>query len=149
LNDWSDFALKLLKAGRWRAASADDYYLQWAQKQGDTPFAYTMPSAKTPRAPIAIVLAPRFFTDADLNAQAAIMIHEMGHWRAYNARGRSDEYDGYKTEFDAHRRLGLTDADGLTYFAMLDGVCQYVVPRDSSYAKDPEIAAYLKESAGQ
>jgi hypothetical protein len=30
---------------------------------------------------------------------------------------------------------------------MLDGVDQYVVPIDKSYAKNPEVAEYIKESS--
>jgi hypothetical protein len=131
--------------GKWRAASSTDQYLAESEKSGDTPFAYTLPDSAHPHRPVAIVLAPRFFTDADPVAQAALMIHEMGHWAAFVKTGKSTEYDGYKTEFDNHRKIGLTSQDSLTYFMMLDGVVENVVPRDKSYAKDPEIVAYNKQ----
>ena len=77
------------------------------------------------------------------------MIHEMGHVRAYLKTGRSEEYDGYKREYDTHARLGLTERDGLTYFALLDGVTEYVLPRAPAYKSRPDIKAYLAQSGGR
>ena len=138
-------ATQIDNAGKWRAALPDDQYLAASQSSGDTPYAYTLPDSAHPHQPIAVVLAPRFFGEADQRAEAALMIHEMGHWMAFVKTGQSTEYDGYKTEFDNHKKIGLTSDDGLTYFSMLDGVEQNVVPRDKSYAKQPEIIAYNKE----
>ena len=145
LTKFSALASRLDRNGKWRAATASDPYLAESENAGDTPFAYTLPDEAHPHVPIAIILAPRFFTDADPVAQAALMIHEMGHWQAFVKNGSSTEYDGYKTEFDNHKAIGLSEQDGLTYFAMLDGVEQNVVPRDESYAKLPEIVAYNRE----
>jgi hypothetical protein len=139
---FAGLARQIDRAGEWRAALPNDQYLAASEKSGDTPFAYTLPDPSHPYQPIAIVLAPRFFTDADERAQAALMVHEMGHWLAFLKKGKSTEYDGYKTEFDNHKALGLTSDDGLTYYAMLDGVEQNVVPIDKSYAKQSEIVAY-------
>ena len=114
-----------------------------AERAGDTPFAYTLAHGTTISA---VVLAPRFFTDTTPTARAALMIPDMGHVRAYLSAGRSEEYDGYKREYDAHARLGLTERDGLTYFALLDGVTQYVLPRAPAYKNRPDIRAYLAQS---
>jgi hypothetical protein len=147
LKNYADLGGKLNTQGQWLLAAPDDPYIAGAEKNGDTPFAYTLPDSLHPKQPVAIVLAPRFFTDADPTAQAALMIHEMGHWMAFQRQGSSTEYDGYKAEFDAHKQLGLTQTDGLVYTFMLDGVAENVVPIDKSYAKKPEVAAYIKESA--
>jgi hypothetical protein len=140
LGDQADLAVKLLAKGIWRLASPDDRYMADAERQGDTPFAYTLSAGHQPSA---IVLAPRFFTETDgPTDRAALMVHEMGHYQAYVATGRSTEYDGYKAEYDANAKLGLTG--GLIYFAMLDGVSEYVVPIDPSYAKKKDVADYMK-----
>lgn len=136
-------AAQLERQGLWRAASPSDRYLKGAEQAGDTPFAYTLSSG---RHPSAIVLAPRFFTDTTPAARTALMIHEMGHYRAYVQTGRSDEFDGYKAEYDAHKKLGLGETDGLTYFSMLDGVVEYVVPRLPVYKTYPDVAAYITQS---
>jgi hypothetical protein len=133
---------RLLKQGIWRAASPTDVYINQAEKAGDTPFAYTLSPGKKP---IAIVLAGRFFTDATPLGQAALMIHELGHYQAYVLVGRSDEYDGYKPEYDLHTQLGLTEKDGLVYFSMLDGVVEYVVPRAPNYATKPDVKQFMTE----
>ena len=133
-------ASTLLRDGIWRAASTDDPYIGGAEKSGDTPFAYTLsPGHK----PIAIVFAARFFNSTTQLARAAVMIHEIGHYKAYVKTGRSDEYDGYKEEYDNYRKLGLSEKDGLVYFAMLDGTAQYVVPRVRSYASHPDLAQFM------
>ena len=146
LASWADQATTLEKAGKWKAAKPDDPYLAASEKAGDTPFAYTLPDDKHPHVPIEVVLAPRFFTDADTTAEAALMIHEMGHWRAFVANGSSTEYDGYKTEYDTHKQLGFGEDDGLAYWAMLDGVEQYVVPRAPAYKNYPDVKAYIAQS---
>jgi hypothetical protein len=146
LKNYADLGDNLNSHGQWMLAASNDPYIAGSEKNGDTPFAYTLPDDKNPKQPIAIVLAPRFFTDADPTAQAALMVHEMGHWMAFQRQGSSTEYDGYKAEFDAHKQLGLTESDGLVYTFMLDGVVENVVPIDKSYAKKPEVAAYIKES---
>jgi hypothetical protein len=69
----------------------------------------------------------------------------MGHWKAFVKTGKSTEYDGYKTEFDNRKKIGLSERDGLTYFMMLDGVEQNVVPIDKKYAKYPEIVSYNRQ----
>jgi hypothetical protein len=146
LSTWADQATTLAKAGKWKAAKTNDPYLTASEKAGDTPFAYTLPDDKHPHSPIEIVLAPRFFTDADTTAEAALMIHEMGHWRAFVKNGSSTEYDGYKVEYDTHDQLGLGESDGLAYWAMLDGVEQYVVPRAPAYKNYPDEKAYIEQS---
>lgn len=143
LKDDEKLATSLLKTGIWRAATPDDLYMKGAEAQGDTPFAYTLSDG---RHPSAIVLASRFFTDTTDTGRAAIMIHEMGHYRAYEAHGQSTEYDGYKAEYDKSKQLGLSEKDGLVYFGMLDGVVEYVVPIDKSYAKQANVKAYMDQS---
>ena len=138
-------AVQIERRGQWRAATADDPYLKQAEQGGDTPFAYTLADGHHPTA---IVLAPRFFSDTTPTARAALMIHEMAHYQAYVKSGRSDEFDGYKAEYDAHDTLGLGEGDGLTYFAMLDGVVEYVVPRDPSYKKRPDVKGYMESNNG-
>lgn len=145
LGTWADQAATLNKAGQWKAAKPDDPYLAASEKAGDTPFAYTLPDDKHPHSPIEIVLAPRFFTDADPTAEAALMIHEMGHWRAFVKNGSSTEYDGYKTEYDTHKQLGFGEDDGLAYWAMLDGVVQYVVPKAPAYKNYPDVKSYIEQ----
>jgi hypothetical protein len=147
LTSYAKLGNELDSQGKWMFASPNDPYIAQSQKSGDTPFAYTLPDSAHPKQPVAIVLAPRFFTDADPTAQAALMVHELGHWMAFQRKGSSTEYDGYKTEFDTHKQLGLTEADNPIYIYMLDGVSEYVVPVDKSYAKQPEVAAYIKESS--
>jgi hypothetical protein len=144
LTSQAALAAQLDKRGIWQAATPSDPYLKMAEKAGDTPFAYTLSSGHHPSA---IVLAPRFFTETTPTARAALMIHEMGHYSAYVKTGSSTEYDGYKAEYNTHKQLGLTDADGLTYFAMLDGVVEYVVPRLPVYKTYPDVEAYIKESS--
>ena len=136
-------ALQLLLSGIWRAATPEDGYLATSERQGNTPYAYTLSSGKHPSA---IVLAPRFFTETSPTARAALLIHEMGHYQAYVRTGHSDEYDGYKPEYDTHIRLGLGETDSLPYFSMLDGVVEYVVPRDKSYKTKAEVQAYITQS---
>ncbi len=147
LSSQAKMASVLLAQGKWLAASSTDRYMAQAEKSGDTPFAYTLPDDAHPKRPIAIVLASRFFDQADSTARAALMIHEMGHWLAFEHTGKSTEYDGYKAEYDTHRQLGLTDQDGLTYFAMLDGVVENVVPIDKSYKQKPDVKQF--EEQGQ
>jgi hypothetical protein len=147
LKTYADLGDNLLAQNQWQAALPNDPFIAQAEKGGDTPFAYTLPDNSHPKQPIAIILAGRFFIDADPTAQAALMVHELGHWMAFQRQGSSTEYDGYKAEFDSHKALGLTSADGLVYTFMLDGVDQYVVPIDKSYAKNPEVAEYIKESS--
>jgi hypothetical protein len=136
---------RLLDAGRIRGAAPNDQWLAGSEKAGSTPFAYTLPNAQAPKHPIAIILAPRFFEATD-HARAATLIHEMGHWKAFEAHGASTEYDGYKIEYDNAAKIGLSEKDGLTYFSMLDGVVEYVVPRDPRYAGKPDVKAYIEES---
>lgn len=145
LPDLAKLASRLMAAGEIRAALPDDQWLAGAEKAGDTPYAYTLPNPSAPKSPIAIVLAPRFF-DATPKAQTSLLIHEMGHWRAFVATGASTEFDGYKLEYDTYRKVGLSESDGLTYFAMLDGVVQYVVPKLPSYGKQADIKAYEASS---
>ena len=143
LSALSTLAAALLSSGKIFAAAKDDPWFASAESSGDTPYAYTMPDSSHPRQPTAIVLAPRYFA-ATPRAQAALLIHELGHWQAFRARGSSTEFDGYKLEYDTASRIGLTERDGLTYFAMLDGVVQYVVPRAPAYAKRADVAEYIK-----
>ncbi|MGO8674212.1 MAG: hypothetical protein ACLQVD_22970 [Capsulimonadaceae bacterium] len=136
-------ASNLLQRGIWKAARPDDPFLSASEKSGDTPYAYTLPHDKSPTA---IVLGPRFFVEATPIGQAALMLHEMGHYRAFVRTGMSTETDGYKAEFDTHGRIGLTERDGLVYFSMLDGVVQYVVPEFPVYKQNPEVKAYMAMS---
>jgi len=122
-----------------KAATADDVYLKGSEKEGNTPYAYTLSDGKQPSA---IVLAPRFFTEATDTGRVALLIHEFGHYRAYVATGKSDEVDGYKVEYDEHKQLGLTESDGLVYFSMLDGVVEYVVPKYPKYKDYADVKAY-------
>ncbi len=145
LTDDATFGDTLFAQGRWRAASSTDAYLAGAERAGDTPYAYTLADGKTV---LAVVLAPRFFTDITPTARAAVMIHEMGHCRAYQATGHSTEYDGYKREYDTHRQLGLTEQDSLVYWSMLDGVAEYVVPRTPAYKNYSDVKAYLAQPGG-
>lgn len=142
LSDDERLASTLLKSGIWKPAAQDDVYIKGAESQGDTPFAYTISDGHHPSA---IVVAARFFSDTTDTGRAAIMIHEMGHYRAYVAHGQSTEYDGYKAEYDKSKKLGLTERDGLVYFGMLDGVEEYVVPIDKSYTKYPDVKAYINQ----
>src|SRR5581483_7356164 len=73
LSSWADQADTLLKKGRWKAALGNDPYIAGAEKAGDTPYAYTLPDDKHPHSPVEIVLAARFFSDADPTAKAALM----------------------------------------------------------------------------
>ena len=143
LNADAALAATLLRQAKWQAAAPDDFYLTQAERGGDTPYAYTLADGKTI---IGVFLAPRFFTEVTPPARAALMIHELGHVRAYLQTGRSDEFDGYKHEYDANAKLGLTERDGLPYFAMLDGVTQYVLPRAPEYRNRADIRAYLAQS---
>jgi hypothetical protein len=136
-------ATQIERIGLWHAASPTDGYLKRAEQAGDTPFAYTLSSGHHPSA---IVLAPRFFTETTPTARAALMIHEMGHYRAYVQTGHSDEYDGYKAEYDTHTKLGLGESDGLTYFSMLDGVVENVAPRLPVYKTYPDVQGYIQQS---
>lgn len=137
--------VQIERRGQWRAATPDDPYLKQAEQSGDTPFAYTLADGHHPTA---IVLAPRFFADTTPTARAALMIHELAHYRAYVKSGRSDEFDGYKAEYDTHDTLGLGEGDGLTYFALLDGVVEYVAPRLPAYKKRPDIKGYMESNNG-
>jgi hypothetical protein len=140
-------ATQLLQQGIWRAASPKDAYIRMAEDGGDTPFAYTLSGGHHPEA---IVLAARFFDQSTTDTgRAALMIHEMGHYRAYVMNGKSTEYDGYKAEYDKSKRLGLSDKDGMVYFGMLDGVAEYVVPFDSSYGKKPDVKNYMDQPANE
>lgn len=136
----ADLAAQIDKKGIWRAASPDDPYMKQSEADHNTPFAYTL---STSHQPSAIVLAARFFTETTPTARPALMIHEMGHYEAYVKTGHSDEFDGYKAEYDTHRLLGLTEADGLTYFAMLDGVVEYVAPRLPVYKTYADVKEYM------
>jgi hypothetical protein len=136
-------ATQIERIGLWHAASPTDGYLKRAEQAGDTPFAYTLSSGHHPSA---IVLAPRFFTETTPTARAALMIHEMGHYRAYVQTGHSDEYDGYKAEYDTHTKLGMGESDGLTYFSMLDGVVENVAPRLPVYKTYPDVQGYIQQS---
>jgi hypothetical protein len=140
LTSQANHAAALIKLGMWRQATPKDIYITAAEREGDTPYAYTLsPGHK----PIAIVLASRFFIEATPTGRAAVMIHEMAHYQAYVATGHSDEYDGYKAEYDTHTKLGLTEQDGLVYFAMLDGTAEYVVPRVPSYKANADLKQFL------
>ena len=143
LPDDDALATTLLRQGKWHPGLPIDPYLTQAEQSGDTPYAYTLADGKKI---IAVVLAPRFFTETTAPARAALMAHELGHVRAYLQTGHSDEYDGYKHEYDTHARLGLTERDGLPYFAMLDGVVEYVLPRAPAYKNRPDMKAFLSES---
>lgn len=134
---------QLLAKGIWKAARPDDPYMKASEKSGDTPYAYTLSDGKHPSA---IVLASRFFTEATPTGRAAVMVHELGHYRAYVATGKSDETDGYKAEYDKHAKLGLTQDDGLVYFSMLDGVQEYVVPKYPAYKNYPDVKQYMTQS---
>ena len=145
LTDQAALGRQIAARQLWRAATPADPYLKRAEQEGDTPFAYTLSSG---RHPSAIVLAPRFFTDTSPTARAALMIHEMAHYRAYVQTGRSEEFDGYRAEYDTHKQLGLSETDGLTYFAMLDGVVEYVVPRLPAYKTRPDVQWYMSQNSG-
>jgi len=144
LKHFATLAEQLENSGIWMRALPDDRYLRGAEQNGDTPYAYTLSSGKHPSG---IVFAPRFFTESLSDAsRASLMIHEMGHYEAYVATGKSDEYDGYKTQYDASTKLKLTETEGITYFMMLDGVEQYVVPRDATYALKPNVKEYIEQN---
>jgi hypothetical protein len=136
------------KAGKIRVGTTDDTYFSQEEQNGDTPYAYTLPTEPTmarpfgPQTPIVIVLAPRWF-DTTTRAQASLLVHEAGHWKAYLKSGMSDEYDGYKAQYDANAYIGLAQSDGLPYFCMLDGVAENVVKRAPEYAKRPDVADYI------
>jgi hypothetical protein len=136
----ANYAEHLQKVGMWRSAAADDIYIAQAEKGGDTPYAYTLSPGHVP---IAIELAARFFNEATPTGRAAVMIHEMAHYRAYVLTGHSDEFDGYKAEYDSSRQLGLSERDGLVYFSMLDGTAEYVVPREPSYKNNADLQQFL------
>lgn len=136
-------ATEIERKGQWRAAREGDRYLVQAEKNGDTPYAYTLANGHHPTA---VVLAPRFFTDTTPTGRAALLLHEMGHYRAYVRTGRSDEFDGYKAEYDANEKLRLSKDDGLVYFSMLDGVAEYVAPRLPAYKKFPDVKGYIDQS---
>lgn len=146
LTDDAAMAGRLLSTGIWRSASSEDIYIKGAEAQGDMPFAYTLSNGKHPKC---IVLASRFFTDATDTGRAALMIHEMGHYRAYLATGDSTEFDGYKREYDQAKQLGLSANDGMVYFGMLDGVSVYVVPKAPGYAEKPDIKQYMNTPPNQ
>lgn len=146
LTDEAAQAETLMTARIWRAATGGDGYLKQAEAAGGTPYAYTLADGRRVQA---IVLAPRFFTETTRNGRAALMIHEMGHYRAYAATGKSDEFDGYKREYDTHRQLGLGENDSLVYFSMLDGVVEYIVPRDASYKTKPDVKAFIDQTGGE
>ncbi|WP_125205861.1 hypothetical protein [Capsulimonas corticalis] len=140
LKDESALATSLLGKGIWRSATADDIYMKQAEKDGGTPYAYTLSAGKQPSA---IVLAPRFFKETTAPARASLMLHELGHYRAYVKTGFSDETDGYKAQYDANKKLGMGEEDSLPYFAMLDGVVEYVVPKYPEYKKYPDVKGYM------
>ena len=142
LVDDARLAKDLLAKKIWKAATVDDQYLKDSEKAGFTPYAYTLSDGKQPSA---IVLGPRYFTEATPNGRSALMIHELGHYRAYVATGKSDETDGYKVEYDTHAKLGLTESDGLVYFSMLDGVEEYVVPKFPVYKTYADVKAYMNQ----
>jgi hypothetical protein len=142
LTDEARLTNDLLTRRIWRAASPDDPYLADSEKAGDTPFAYTLSAG---RHPSEIVLAPRFFTQTP-TGRAALMLHELGHYRAYIRTGQSTELDGYKAEYDTHAKIGLSENDGLVYFSMLDGVVEFVVPHFPRYANYPDIKSYMAMS---
>lgn len=144
LTDEAALAETLTAAGIWRAATVSDPYLKQAEASGGTPYAYTLADGKVVQA---VVLAPRFFTEATRNGRAALMIHEMGHYRAYVATGKSDEFDGYKREYDTHGQLGLGETDSLVYFSMLDGVVEYVVPRLPAYKAKADVKAFIDQTS--
>ena len=139
LSDDSKLGSELLSKHILKAATSDDVYFKQSEKEGNTPYAYTLSDGKQPSA---IVLAPRFFSEATPTGRAALLIHEFGHYRAYVATGKSDEVDGYKVEYDEHKQLGLTEADSLVYFSMLDGIVEYVVPKYPKYKDYPDVKAY-------
>jgi len=139
LSDDAKLGNELLGKHIVKAATPDDVYLKGSEKEGNTPYAYTLSDGKQPSA---IVLAPRFFTEATPTGRAALLIHEFGHYRAYVATGKSDEVDGYKVEYDEHNQLGLTETDGLVYFSMLDGVVEYVIAKYPKYKGYADVKAY-------
>ena len=144
LPQYATLARALLAKGIWRRARPDDQYIREEDQSGDTVYAYTLSNGKHPSA---IVLAPRFFTeDLSLAARSSYMIHEMGHYQAYVATGKSTEFDGYKAQYDAAKSLGLSETDGLVYFMMLDGVQEYVVPIDPSYGRKADVRSYIQQS---
>ena len=140
LKDESALTTSLLGKGIWRSAAPDDIYMTQAEKDGGTPYAYTLSDGKQPSA---IVLAPRFFTETTETARASLMLHELGHYRAYVKSGVSDETDGYKAQYDANKKLGLGEVDSLPYFALLDGVVEYVVPKYPEYKTYPNVKGYM------
>jgi hypothetical protein len=142
LPDQAKLADDLLTRHMWRAALPNDEYLAVSEKQGYTPYAYTLSDGKHPNA---IVLGPKYFKEADTVGRASLMLHEMGHYMAYIRTGRSDEVDGYKAQYDTHTKIGLSERDGLVYFSMLDGVEQYVIAKYPKYAQFPDVKAYIKQ----
>jgi len=139
LSDDSKLGSELLSKHILKAATPDDVYFKQSEKEGNTPYAYTLSDGKQPSA---IVLAPRFFSEATPTGRAALLIHEFGHYRAYVATGKSDEVDGYKVEYDEHNQLGLSETDGLVYFSMLDGVVEYVIAKYPKYKGYADVKAY-------
>ncbi len=147
-NAWANLIRLIDKAGKIRVGTDDDTYFAQETKNGDTPYAYTLPTEPTlarpfgPQFPVAIVLAPKWF-DTSLRSRASLLVHEAGHWKAYLVKGLSDEYDGYKAQYDANPLIGLDQSDSLPYFCMLDGVAENVVKRAPEYGKKPDVADYI------
>ncbi|HEY3331210.1 MAG TPA: hypothetical protein VGK19_14370 [Capsulimonadaceae bacterium] len=146
--EWARAVIELQRGASVRVALPQDIYIATEEKNDGTPYAYTLPDesprkrgAKSVR-PIAIVLAPRFFT-ATPASQAALLVHECAHWRAYLIRGASDEYDGYKAEYDAAMKIGLDESDGLPYFSLIDGVVENVIKRNPEYRDKANVKAYM------
>lgn len=146
LADEAARAETLATAGLWRAATGSDPYLKQAEASDGTPFAYTLADGRKVQA---VVLAPRFFTETTPNGRAALMIHELGHVKAYQSIGKSDEFDGYKLQYDTHTKLGLGERDSLVYFSMLDGVVEYVAPRLPTYKSRPDVKDFLAQTSGE
>lgn len=143
LSDQAALANQLLAKHIWRAALPTDEYLAGSTKSGYTPFAYTLFDGKKPNA---IVLGPGYFDKSTTTiARASLMLHEMGHYQAYTRTGNSDEVDGYKAQYDTHTKIGLSEADGLVYFCMLDGVQQYVIAKYPQYKNYPDVKAYISQ----
>ncbi|MCW3062494.1 MAG: hypothetical protein JWQ02_4315 [Capsulimonas sp.] len=140
LKEEATLTTSLLGKGIWRSATDTDIYMKQAEQDGGTPYAYTLSEGKNPSA---IVLAPRFFNETTETARASLMLHELGHYRVYVKTGRSDETDGYKAQYDENKKLGMGEESSLPYFAMLDGVVEYVVPKYPEYKNFSDVKGYM------
>lgn len=146
LKEDAELTKQLLEKKKLFAAGDNDPYLGETEKNGFTPYAYTLSDNKNPSG---IVMAPRFFTmETSPLGRASLLIHELAHYRAYVATGKSDEVDGYRAQYDKSKKLGLSEMDGLVYWSMLDGVQLYVVPKYPEYKNYKDVKDYIDQDSG-